>query len=404
MSALAPLRLTPLEVACGIVLGSGAPAAQSHDGPTPIAAFERAVLEALLHPPCLVSFSGGRDSSAVLAVATRVARREGLPLPIPATNRFARVQSTDELAWQELVVTQLGLSDWFRNDVEDELDCVGPVAVEVLVRHGLLWPFNAFFHVPLLQAARGGALLTGIGGDETLGGSRWARAYSVLSGRARPRPRDALRVALALAPPSVRAPAIRRRLDVRMPWLRPASFQAVLDAFAAQESREPFGWATDFHWWRTLRAWQVAERSLGLLAADADAMLVHPFADPGFAGALAHLPRRRRFVDRSAAMALLFGDVLPASVLQRVDKATFDGAFFNGHSRRLAASWGGEGADPAHVDARLLRETWSSPAPDARSFLLLQAAWLERAGEGAQRPSAGGGNIPLNGLAGEVRP
>lgn len=404
MSGPAPFPLTPLEVACGIVLGPGAPAAQPHDGSTPIAAFERALLEALLRPPCLVSFSGGRDSSAVLAVATRVARREGLPLPIPATNRFPLVQSTDELVWQELVVARLGLSDWFRNDVEDELDCVGPVAVDVLARHGLLWPFNAFFHVPLLEAARGGALLTGIGGDEALGGSRWARASSVLSGRARPRPRDALRIALALAPPPVRAPAIRRTLDVRMPWLRPASFQEVLDAFVAQESREPFGWATDFRWWRMLRAWQVAERSLGLLAADVDVLLVHPFADPAFAGALAHLPRGRRFAGRSAAMESLFGDVLPASLLERGDKATFDGAFFNRHSRRLAASWDGEGADPAHVDEARLRETWSSPAPDARSFLLLQCAWLERAGAGTRRPSAGGCNIPRYGLAGEVRP
>ena len=41
-------------------------------------ALEAAVLPALQRPPCLVSFSGGRDSSAVLAVAADVARRHGL--------------------------------------------------------------------------------------------------------------------------------------------------------------------------------------------------------------------------------------------------------------------------------------------------------------------------------------
>ena len=381
MTALSPFPLTSLEVACGIVLGPGnsAPEELLPDSPaTPIAAFERVVLEALERPPCLVSFSGGRDSSAALAVAARVARREGLPLPIPATNRFPAVESSDELDWQELVVSHLGLRDWYRNDVADELDCVGPVGRDVLRRHGLLWPFNAFFHVPLLQAARGGSLITGIGGDEVFGGSRWSRATAVLSGRARPRPRDVLRIALALAPPSLRAPALRRRLDVRFPWLRPASLQRVLDAWAAQDAAEPFGWGKDFSWWRTLRYWQVARRSLAVLAADADALIVHPFADPGFSRALARLPEDRRFADRSAAMEMLFGDVLPTAVIGRVSKATFDGAFFNVHSRGLVETWRGEGADAMHVDVDSLREHWSSPEPDARSFLLLQSAWLAR--------------------------
>ena len=43
------------------------------------------MLRALRRPPCLVSFSGGLDSSALLAVATAVARREGLDDPVPAT-------------------------------------------------------------------------------------------------------------------------------------------------------------------------------------------------------------------------------------------------------------------------------------------------------------------------------
>ena len=281
VTGLAPFPLTSLEVACGIVLGPGtSPPEQPGTGPTtPLAAFESAVLDALVRPPCLVSFSGGRDSSAALAVATRVARREGLPLPIPATHRFPSVDRADEVEWQELVVTHLGLDEWYRVEFDDELDCVGPVATDVLRRHGLLWPFNAFFHVPLLQAARGGSLITGIGGDEVFGGSRWARAAAVLSGQSWPRPRDASRIALALAPPRWRGPILRRRVDIRFPWLRPESLRRVQEAWADQDAAEPFGWGKEFSWWKSLRFWQVAERSFDVLAADADARIVHPFAD-----------------------------------------------------------------------------------------------------------------------------
>jgi hypothetical protein len=380
VNAPQPFRLTSLEVACGLVFGPGeaTPEPFIDQSITPLAAFEEAVLKALERPPCLVSFSGGRDSSAVLGVAARVARREGLPLPIPATNRFPSVALSNEVEWQELVVAHLGLHDWFRNDVDDELDSVGPVAAGVLRRHGLLWPFNTFFHQPLLQEASGGSLLTGIGGDEVFGISQWARARAVVSGTERPRPRDALRVGLALAPPRLRARVFRRRLDVQYPWLRPGSLRRVLDASAAEDATEPFGWGKSFHWWRSLRYWQVAQRSLDVLAAASDARIVHPFASSEFLAALARLPKETRFGNRSAAMGMLVGDVLPASVIGRRSKASFDGAFFNVHSRRLAATWNGEGVDPAHVDPAALRDHWSGPAPEAHSFLLLQAAWLAR--------------------------
>jgi Asparagine synthase len=392
MTDLEPYSLTALEVACGIVLGPAmSPLEQppEHTG-TPIAEFSRAVLEALKHPPCLVSFSGGRDSSAALAVATHVARSEGLPPPIPATNRFPTVGPSDEVEWQELVVAHLGIEDWFRHTVDHELDCVGPVATDVLRHHGLLWPFNAFFHVPLLQAARGGSLITGVGGDEVFGGSRWRRAEAVVAGTVRPQPRDALRIALALAPARLRAPILRHRLDIHFPWLRPETLEQVLDAWAVQDASEPFGWGKDFSWWRTLRSWGVAQRSLEVLATDAETRIVHPFADSGFAEALARLGKGLRFSDRSTAMEMLFGDVLPDVVTLRPSKASFDGAFFNLHSRRFLETWQGEGADPGIVDAEMLRNVWRGPEPDARSFLLLQSAWLTRMrDEAALHPRSG---------------
>jgi asparagine synthase (glutamine-hydrolysing) len=163
--------LTPLEIASGLVLAPRGPLPELPPvppGTTSRAALERAVLPALRRGPCLVSFSGGRDSSAVLAVAVAVARREGLPLPVPVTHRFPSASETDEAAWQEQVIAQLGLEDWMRIELASELDAIGSVATAVIERHGLLWPCNTYFHEPIFEAAAGGSVLTGIGGDEAL--------------------------------------------------------------------------------------------------------------------------------------------------------------------------------------------------------------------------------------------
>ncbi len=188
--------------------------------------------------PCVVSFSGGRDSSAVLAAAVRVARREGLPLPIPSTNRFPAAKDSHESDWQERVVAHLGLDDWLKPEFTDELDCVGPVATSVLRRHGLLWPFNAHFHVPQLEAAAGGSLLTGIGGDETLSASSWARAQAVLSGRAKPeRPRHPARRLPRCSSTGSSGRAAQTRTAGEYSWLRPPARRAVSQRAAPRKER-----------------------------------------------------------------------------------------------------------------------------------------------------------------------
>src|SRR5687768_13796753 len=91
VSTIAPYRPTVLETACGVVYGIDANADRLPEESrfrTAREALEQAVLVGLMRPPCVVSFSGGRDSSAVLAIAAHVARREGLPLPIPVSLRF----------------------------------------------------------------------------------------------------------------------------------------------------------------------------------------------------------------------------------------------------------------------------------------------------------------------------
>lgn len=371
--------LTPLEVASGVVLGRESrvalPAAPG--ALDPLGALECEILPALRSPPCLVSFSGGRDSSAVLAVATALARRHGLEPPIPVTNRFLEAPGAEESAWQERVIGHLGLHDWHRLELTDELDAVGPVARRGLERHGLLWPFNAHFHVPLLEAAAGGTLLTGIGGDEAFGESRWARADAVLSGRARPVPRDLLTLGLAFSPVAVRSLILRGRAP-ECGWLSEGGQRAFARALAGHEAAEPRLYAPRLAWWHGLRAFRVGLESLSLLALDAGAAIAHPLASPAFAAALARTAPRRGPEERGAFMRRLFGALLPADVYARGTKARFDEAFWRADARAVAAAWEGEGADPGLVDAQRLREEWGRPVPDPHTYTLLQAAWLSR--------------------------
>src|SRR5262245_48806678 len=132
--------MSPSEVVIGYVFGQvEGHATRDGGGPDPRAALESAVRRALLRAPCGVAFSGGRDSALVLAVAAHVARRDGLPEPVPITRRFVAPEA-DEAEWQEDIIRHLGLAEWHRVELADELDVVGPIAAEHLREHGLVWP------------------------------------------------------------------------------------------------------------------------------------------------------------------------------------------------------------------------------------------------------------------------
>jgi asparagine synthase (glutamine-hydrolysing) len=237
--------------------------------------------------------------------------------------------------------------------------------------------------------------LTGVGGDESFGAPRWARAAAVLSRRARPRPRDVLALTLAASPPPVRRTVLSRREPVLLPWLRPHAQQETWAQWAADEAAQPLRWQNRAAWCRRLRYIQVGLRSLDCLAAEHRVEIHSPFVDPGFAATLAALPRERRYLTRAAAMAELFGDLLPAEVLARRTKSHFDFAFWSTHSRRLAESWSGEGVDPSLVDPEALASEWAKPRPDGRTFLLLQSVAF------ARESGSGGGELAqaVGGLA-----
>src|SRR5271163_872523 len=153
-----PLTLTRLERASGYLIEeqAGAPPLPPPAAGSARDALADAIRPALLRPPCLVSFSGGRDSSAVLAVACDVARREGLAAPIPATLRFGGAGQTDESSWQERVIAHLQVAEWERIELTTEVDLLGELAQRFLSRHGLHWPPNTHLTTPVCERARGG--------------------------------------------------------------------------------------------------------------------------------------------------------------------------------------------------------------------------------------------------------
>ena len=377
------LRLTPLEELWAIPVGSDPltePLSEQAFLGTPRAALEAAVSSALRRPPCVVSFSGGVDSSVVLAVATHVARREGLPLPIPITNRFPALEEADEAEWQERVVAHLGIEDWPRLEWDDELDILGPLATRILRRHGVLAPFNGHFHYPLYERAQGGSLLAGIGGDELFEAVSRATAARVLVHRDRPRPRELRSVAFALMPRRFRVAVLaRRRPFDRYQWIREPARRALAYAYASAECEDPLRSDVALRrWWWPSRMVQCNLASKRLLAADFDVRFGAPFLDPDVlcacsrAGGPVGLGRG----SRGRGFEALVGDLLPHEILYRRSKASYNGAFWNRHARAFAERWDGQGLDLASVDPAQLRAQWAMSAPDAHSYTQLHRAWL----------------------------
>lgn len=394
MGAISPL--TSLEIASGLVLGTVGtePLPEEGKGLAPLDALERAMLPALSRPPCLVSFSGGRDSSAVLAVATAVARRQGLPTPVPITLRFTDAPASEEAEWQEMVIRALGIGDWIRLQVSDELDLLGPVGGAAVRRHGVLWPPNVYLHAPLFDQASGGSVMTGVDGDGLFGGWKWTRLSQLARRHVHPAPRDLLRLGMACSPLAVRVRVIQRRHREELFWLQPAAKTETLEAWARHEASEPLRWDKRLSWLARRRHLRLAFRFFDLLAADSNTTVHHPLADPLFLSSLAAAGGVRGYGNRTYAMHSMFHDLLPAATIQRPTKAIFSEPIYRDRTLAFARSWDGTGVDADIVDVDRLRQHWSSGFPHFSTMMLLQQAWLsqQRSGKarlpaGAKRPS-----------------
>lgn len=342
--------------------------AQRREAPRRV--LERQVIDALRHPPCVVAFSGGRDSSAMLALAAHCARHEGLPLPVPATHRFDGIAGPSETTWQERVVRYLALDDWIVHRWRDEMDLLGPYARRVLRRWGPVYPHNAHFLTPLLEDAAGGTLVTGIGGDEifcALSGFR-AVARALRAGDAA--------CALGVLPEPVWLPLAQRRLPP-LPWLTTEADQIRRRETARRQGAVRYRWAGVVDAWHHSPDRRSSRRTDTALAAWCGTSIASPLESRDFLESLASDVHWLGYRSRAEITRRLFSDVLPEAVVVRADKAYFNQAFFSAHSRSFVAAW-----DGSHLDRRLaleqpLRAAWSQRLVDARTFALLQQLWCE---------------------------
>jgi asparagine synthase (glutamine-hydrolysing) len=371
-------RPTPFEVATGWVHGLLAPTPAVAGSEAPLEALADLLRPALAAPTCYVAFSGGRDSSAILAVATLVARRDGFADPVPVTALYPDIPEADESEWQEAVVQHLGLRDWLRLEFHDENDLLGPAARASLRQRGQMWPAALHTKVNLLTALSAGTLLTGEGGDEVFGARRaapWPHLKKGTAIRRRRAARGALGSLLPRAARRRRAVAKWRQVQLQ-PWLRPVVAEEHCRALADDESCEPLRWDRSLLWVTRRRSAAVLGHNYQLLAAEYGVTLRTPLLEPQFLAALGRVGGRWGYTGRTAVMSALFGELLPRSVIERKTKAVFNRAFLGASTRAFARAWDGSGVDPDLVDVERLRQEWLSERPSAISGPLLQAAWL----------------------------
>jgi asparagine synthase (glutamine-hydrolysing) len=316
----------------------------------------------------------------VLAVADRLARREGLARPVALSARFPGAPATDESAWQERGVASLGIEAWQRVSLAvEEVEAIAPPMRTVLRRHGLLYPANLGLLLALLQRAGVGSLITGLGGDELLGAWRHHGAADLLAGRRRG---DLRAIVRPLVPrPLLRERAARRPSDHGVAvatWLAPVAARSHARSLAAELAEEPHGWSARVRWKARRRRLALMRHALDRLAGDTGTLFVHPLLDPVAVEALARAGGLRGFGDRGATLRALFGDLLAPDVLGRPTKAHFDDVFWGPTTRAFARRAVAEGdlAVPELLDRRRLAEAWTSARPPAVSLLLLQASWL----------------------------
>ncbi len=339
-------------------------------------------MEALQRPPCVVSFSGGRDSSAMLCVAADVARREGLPLPVPATLVFPGSEDADEEGWQRLVLKHLDLEhEWTRLEFSDELDAVGPVAQRVLERHGLAWPFNLHFHLPIVEVADGGSLVTGFAGDELALLCSTVRAERLVVKRSIEQPLDLARIVYRLAPRAPRWPVEFLRAggqidEMNVTWLTRRGRVVLRNAFAL-DSLLHAGWERILrdYLWRS-RYVQVCKANFQRMADVHSVTMYHPFVEPPVVMAMAKAGGFGGLSGREEILRLLTGDRLPQEILTRQGKATFRDPLWTATAKAFAESWTGTGLDERLVDPQAVHDAWLNDPPVVLTTTMLQAAWL----------------------------
>ena len=177
---------------------------------------------------------------------------------------------------------------------------------------------------------------------------------------------------------------MRRVVEVSIPWLRPEANAQLARAWLEHHVDQSFRWDERLRdLWRS-RFMQMTIRRFASVGEAADVEVHHPFVDSGFVFSLARHAGATGFESRTAAMRALFADALPADLVGRPTKATFNEVLWNRPSRSFVEAMSGETIERALaglaldsvVEPRALAAHWRAPSPSANSFLLLQACRL----------------------------
>jgi hypothetical protein len=363
--------LEMLEIVSGVVFG------RCEDAPEPPRglqgarqALESAITPHLASTPCAVAFSGGRDSAVVLAGATYAARRLGASDPVPVTMRFPEDASTDETAFQESVVGHLGLSEWIVIEPSEPLDVLSPMATYLTLRHGLLYPGNIHFLVPVLREIRGGSLLTGVGGDEVLDGHEYYALAAMLTGKRFPTREAARGLARRYLTPGRARDELRSEISRSLPWLLPDVRAAVADRIIAYQVGTPL-FADSYLTSLVNRVTYLRRANIDLrtVGSDFGVSVANPLLDPAFIGAVADGVGKTGFRTRTEMMHYFFGDLLPDDVVERTTKAVFDEVLWTPRTSETAAELPVDTLTD-YVDADCLKQVWASDALKGNTILL----------------------------------
>ncbi len=378
--------MTALEVAVGLPFGEdGEPAVLVRDGPQdPVVALEQSMLPALRQGPCLVAFSGGWDSARVLACAVRAARSEGLELPVPISMRArGELDVRDRelpMGRQEQLVRFLGIADWERVELGEDVDYLGTVAAGMLCRHGAMFPANVHLIAPMLERARGRTLIVGHSGRDLLEFWRGRCVCDLLARRRRPDRLALAEAAMAAAPWQLRALRLRRTIEPPA-WLTNEAREVFIRKRADELAGEPLFWTEAVARASVKRCLRATWQSFAKLAEDHSVTVETPYRALEFLSALARAGGRLGWGGEEEFFRHFDSRILPPlhAPSRRAPTApqpTGSDPFWGPAARAFAETWDGRGLDPALVDAETLRSAWLDGHHQAA--LLLQSAWLER--------------------------
>jgi asparagine synthase (glutamine-hydrolysing) len=374
------LHPTADEVVLGVHGPSARPLRPGREGGSPRNALEAELAAELQRNPVFVSFSGGRDSSAVLATAMHVSRTRELPPPRPVILRYPGDVDADETAWQELVLDHLGIDDPVIVEIVDRMTYLDRGVRANLRRRGLILPAALQLDHPVLRTAADATLLTGEGGDEILGPRRITPHALLLRLHRRPA-RSLLGWAGAeTAPARARARREVRTLATSMSWLKPEAVRRAHRALLLGERRRPLHWGRETLSIGSARISEVLTHNYQVIADEFGTRVRHPLLAPAFVEALAAAGGRWGYAGRTALMRELFSDLLPDALLARTTKASFGGVRWGEIEREFARSWDGRGLPEELIDAEAIRAEWLSPHPSGASVPALHAAWLHSQG------------------------